>query len=93
MDVSEIGSGSKIEGDEMYIDPAGEGDGEQDPPTSSYLHADGKVKSVGESDVEEMISSESEKVRERTILPPGSGQRIYEIDPLLRNFSGHLDYR
>ncbi|KAL3532060.1 hypothetical protein ACH5RR_005581 [Cinchona calisaya] len=98
IDISETGSGSgsKIKGEENYIDPAAaysEGDEEQVSATSSFLHADGEVKGVGESDVEEMISSESEKVGKRSIPPPGRGQRIYEIDPLLRNFSGHLDYR
>ncbi|EPS60100.1 hypothetical protein M569_14702, partial [Genlisea aurea] len=29
----------------------------------------------------------------RIVPPPGSGQRIYEIDPLLRNYRDHLDYR
>lgn len=41
----------------------------------------------------EAIADESSKVRERIIRPPGIGQRIYEIDPLLRNYSEHLDYR
>ncbi|KAL9249789.1 1,4-alpha-glucan-branching enzyme 1, chloroplastic/amyloplastic-like protein [Drosera capensis] len=29
----------------------------------------------------------------RNIPPPGNGQRIYEIDPILQNFRFHLDYR
>ncbi|ONM17786.1 1,4-alpha-glucan-branching enzyme 2, chloroplastic/amyloplastic-like [Zea mays] len=29
----------------------------------------------------------------RVIPPPGDGQRIYEIDPMLEGFRGHLDYR
>ncbi|XP_058107902.1 1,4-alpha-glucan-branching enzyme 2-2, chloroplastic/amyloplastic isoform X1 [Magnolia sinica] len=33
------------------------------------------------------------EVKQRSILPPGTGQKIYEIDPLLRGFKGHLDYR
>lgn len=29
----------------------------------------------------------------RTIPPPGTGQRIYEIDPALNGHRKHLDYR
>lgn len=29
----------------------------------------------------------------KTIPPPGTGQKIYEIDPLLKGFRDHLDYR
>lgn len=31
--------------------------------------------------------------RPKVVPPPGSGQRIYEIDPLLNNYREHLDYR
>ncbi|CAA0837880.1 1-4-alpha-glucan-branching enzyme 2-2-chloroplastic/amyloplastic [Striga hermonthica] len=41
----------------------------------------------------ETISDESSRVRKKVIPPPGSGQRIYEIDPLLINYREHLDYR
>ncbi|EPS64874.1 hypothetical protein M569_09906, partial [Genlisea aurea] len=41
----------------------------------------------------EEISEESSTIRKKTVPPPGSGQRIYEIDPLLRNYRDHLDYR
>lgn len=43
------------------------------------------------------VSKDEENVevegRPKSIPPPGSGQRIYEIDPTLKGFSGHLDYR
>jgi 1,4-alpha-glucan branching enzyme len=29
----------------------------------------------------------------RVIPPPGDGQRIYQIDPMLEGFRNHLDYR
>ncbi|ERN13141.1 1,4-alpha-glucan-branching enzyme 2-2, chloroplastic/amyloplastic isoform X1 [Amborella trichopoda] len=52
------------------------------------------------SDEEEMIEEDEPKqmgtiieALPRTIPPPGTGQRIYEIDPLLEGFRGHLDYR
>ncbi|CAA0818856.1 1-4-alpha-glucan-branching enzyme 2-2-chloroplastic/amyloplastic [Striga hermonthica] len=41
----------------------------------------------------EPISDESSRVRKRVVPPPGIGQRIYEIDPLLSNYREHLDYR
>ncbi|XP_074580303.1 1,4-alpha-glucan-branching enzyme 2-2, chloroplastic/amyloplastic-like isoform X2 [Curcuma longa] len=43
------------------------------------------------------VSKDEENVevegQPKSIPPPGSGQRIYEIDPTLKGFSGHLDYR
>ncbi|XP_042514957.1 1,4-alpha-glucan-branching enzyme 1, chloroplastic/amyloplastic-like [Macadamia integrifolia] len=33
------------------------------------------------------------KARPRSIPPPGTGQKIYEIDPMLNDFRNHLDYR
>lgn len=39
------------------------------------------------------ISRESEMIREISIPPPGTGQKIYEIDPLLKSHKEHLDYR
>lgn len=39
------------------------------------------------------ISEESEVIRQIAIPPPGAGQRIYEIDPLLSNHREHLEYR
>lgn len=32
-------------------------------------------------------------VTRRTVPPPGNGQKIYEIDPLLKDHRTHLDYR
>ncbi|XP_071701824.1 1,4-alpha-glucan-branching enzyme 2-2, chloroplastic/amyloplastic-like [Rutidosis leptorrhynchoides] len=39
------------------------------------------------------ISEESEVIRQIVIPTPGSGQKIYEIDPLLSNHREHLEYR
>ncbi|KAG2262463.1 hypothetical protein Bca52824_069542 [Brassica carinata] len=33
------------------------------------------------------------EVKPRTVPPPGNGQIIYEIDPMLRSYKDHLDYR
>lgn len=43
--------------------------------------------------VEDLISNEKDVIRKMSIPPPGIGQKIYEIDPLLNNYRGHLDYR
>ncbi|CAI9783300.1 unnamed protein product [Fraxinus pennsylvanica] len=51
-------------------------------------------KAEGTSDTSYVsIRTESDRVRKRVITPPGIGQRIYEIDPLLTNHRDHLDYR
>lgn len=39
------------------------------------------------------IDKESEEIRKLSIPPPGKGERIYEIDPLLSNHREHLEYR
>ncbi|CAA6660717.1 unnamed protein product [Spirodela intermedia] len=38
-------------------------------------------------------SDESLETKPRSVPPPGSGQRIYEIDPMLEGHRAHLDYR
>jgi len=47
------------------------------------------------SKVEAAIKAKAPLVEEkpRVISAPGDGQRIYEIDPMLEGFRGHLDYR
>ena len=74
---------------------------------SGYSEVDGKLDSVSSPaagkyvkamDVETSvlshdISKEKDMVQQMSIPPPGTGQRIYEIDPLLRSYSEHLDYR
>ncbi|CAL9192870.1 1,4-alpha-glucan-branching enzyme 2-2, chloroplastic/amyloplastic-like [Musa acuminata AAA Group] len=52
-----------------------------------------------DEDVKDAVSSQTTKrivdVQEkpRFVPPPGTGQRIYEIDPSLNGYRGHLDYR
>lgn len=41
----------------------------------------------------DVAALEKEELRKRTIPPPGLGERIYEIDPMLMGFLEHLDYR
>lgn len=33
------------------------------------------------------------EVGQRRIPPPGDGKKIYDIDPMLKSYNGHLDYR
>lgn len=66
----------------------------EDSASVQLLDGDVEAKAEGTSDsTYETISDESARVRERIIPPPGIGQRIYEIDPLLNNYREHLDYR
>ncbi|XP_021716832.1 1,4-alpha-glucan-branching enzyme 2-2, chloroplastic/amyloplastic-like [Chenopodium quinoa] len=49
-------------------------------------------KSMAEIHTHEDIDVQ-DSVTRRSVPPPGNGQRIYEIDPLLKNYRTHLDYR
>ncbi|KAF3558185.1 hypothetical protein F2Q69_00011127 [Brassica cretica] len=52
--------------------------------------------SVGESNkanTASMSESLHQKVVQRRIPPPGDGKKIYDIDPMLKSYDGHLDYR
>lgn len=66
---------------------------------SGYSKADEKqdiVHSIAESEDDKLEFSNGLKMGEarlKSIPPPGSGQKIYEIDPLLRGHREHLDYR
>lgn len=65
------------------------------------LPAEGKTRvdaddSMGEGDSNsDEVNVEIEKLEEkqRNIPPHATGQRIYEIDPLLKAHRAHLDYR
>ncbi|KAL3754115.1 hypothetical protein ACJRO7_001375 [Eucalyptus globulus] len=64
---------------------------EQDSVSSSVI-GDGDA-SEKSAPLQDAAVIEKEEVRKRTIPPPGSGQRIYEIDSLLLGYREHLDYR
>lgn len=68
-------------------------DGEKDSVASPAAVEDVKAKDLESSGLTHDISKEKDMVRERSIPPPGTGQRIYEIDPILRRHREHLDYR
>lgn len=40
-----------------------------------------------------MSESFIQEVEQRKIPPPGDGKKIYDIDPMLKSYHGHLDYR
>lgn len=56
---------------------------------------EGSMKEGGKESVTSQAKNSVEVVEEkpRSIPPPGNGQRIYDIDPLLRGHHAHLDYR
>ncbi|CAK9168096.1 unnamed protein product [Ilex paraguariensis] len=88
---------SDIEDENNYVEPTivhSEVEVEQDSGLSELLGDEGKAQEAETSaPFNDMISNETERVRKTSIPPPGTGQRIYEIDPLLRNYGEHLEYR
>lgn len=52
-----------------------------------------KEKQETSTPLSESIIIGKTEAKSRSIPPPGSGQRIYEIDPSLTGFRQHLDYR
>lgn len=39
------------------------------------------------------VKIERDEVKPKIIPPPGTGQKIYEIDPYLQGYREHLDFR
>ncbi|KAJ8427434.1 hypothetical protein Cgig2_005278 [Carnegiea gigantea] len=89
---------------ESIGDPQGQmvkGDGESDAEGSVHAKVvitdeqnSAVVSHMAEDkEVHNVDKSATSTVTKRTVPPPGDGQRMYEIDPLLRNHSDHLDYR
>ena len=70
--------GKEIETEEKFIQSEIAIHDKLDSVTSTHDHKDKEVQNI---------------VTKRSIPPPGDGQRIYEIDPLLRSHRDHLDYR
>ncbi|URE01897.1 Carbohydrate-binding module 48 (Isoamylase N-terminal domain), partial [Musa troglodytarum] len=62
---------------------------------SSELIGEESMNQGDKSSVSSQAKEEVEDVEEkpRLVPPPGTGQRIYEIDPSLKGYRGHLDYR
>lgn len=75
----------KLEDEEKLVEPPSrynEIDNEQDSSSSTLAATIDGTESIKE-----------DEARTRTIPLPGTGQRIYKIDPLLNNYREHLDYR
>lgn len=69
-------------------------DDEQEFASSSLVGDDGRAESEdGSPSIDGTKHIEKNEARPRTIPPPGTGKRIYEIDPLLNSHREHLDYR
>ncbi|XP_023746197.1 1,4-alpha-glucan-branching enzyme 1, chloroplastic/amyloplastic isoform X2 [Lactuca sativa] len=80
---------SKINLDEEQLDEINEKDFVASPVLVEDIAAMEEVDLVSLFD----IDKESEEIRKLSIPPPGKGERIYEIDPLLSNHREHLEYR
>ncbi|XP_057534587.1 1,4-alpha-glucan-branching enzyme 2-2, chloroplastic/amyloplastic-like [Amaranthus tricolor] len=78
LDVRTMKGGKEIETEEKFIQSEIAIHDKLDSVTSTHDHKDKEVQNI---------------VTKRSIPPPGDGQRIYEIDPLLRSHRDHLDYR
>ncbi|KAL3327623.1 hypothetical protein AABB24_035345 [Solanum stoloniferum] len=97
VDSSTMEHTSQIKTENDDVEPSSDLTGsveELDFASSLQLQEGGKLeesKTLNTS--EETIIDESDIIRERGIPPPGLGQKIYEIDPLLTKYRQHLDYR
>ncbi|KAG5553363.1 hypothetical protein RHGRI_011290 [Rhododendron griersonianum] len=78
-----------LEATSGYSELDGKKDSVASPATTENVKADNVEPSV----LSPNISKKKDMVRQSSIPPPGTGQRIYEIDPLLRSHRDHLDYR
>ncbi|PAN37975.1 hypothetical protein PAHAL_7G138000 [Panicum hallii] len=80
----------------------------EEPVSSSVAEASSAVEVEEKPEPSEVIEGTSEtetdgvavetkaplvEEKPRVIPPPGDGQRIYQIDPMLEGFRNHLDYR
>ncbi|CAI0469252.1 unnamed protein product [Linum tenue] len=62
-------------------------------PESSSMVGDTSTEVLDEQEKIAVLPDTREKTDKRTVPPPGAGQRIYDIDPILSSFRQHLDYR
>lgn len=96
-DKPELEYADTIVADKNDLEPTSdysEVDGEKDFGSSPLLGKHGTALGSEESvPLNETISKESYMVRQMSIPPPGTGKRIYEIDPILKAHREHLDYR
>ncbi|KAK6942641.1 Glycosyl hydrolase, family 13, catalytic domain [Dillenia turbinata] len=82
---------SKIENEELVESSGNDSDIKAKQDSVASVYKDGEVQRA-ESSVD-AGSDEMYETTKRSMPPPGNGQRIYEIDPLLLGHCTHLDYR
>ncbi|KAG8376680.1 hypothetical protein BUALT_Bualt09G0089100 [Buddleja alternifolia] len=93
---SEVELEMEIEDRENLVEQSSSTEAIREEDSATVLLVDGDVEEKFEGTAAatyDTISDESSRVRDRVIPPPGVGQRIYAIDPLLSNHREHLDYR
>lgn len=87
----------KLKDEEKFVEPTAgynEIGNEKDSASSTLVGDDGGAQAEAASVlIHGTKSIEEVEARPRTIPPPGTGQRIYKIDPLLNSYREHLDYR
>ncbi|KAG6596555.1 1,4-alpha-glucan-branching enzyme 1, chloroplastic/amyloplastic, partial [Cucurbita argyrosperma subsp. sororia] len=91
---SESDSSSTLDGEPEISGVVSEDDQVLHDVDSQTIEADEKL--MDQAPLEEISIPSKSSLAEptvRSIPPPGSGQRIYEIDPYLLAHKGHLDYR
>ncbi|CAI0407522.1 unnamed protein product, partial [Linum tenue] len=62
-------------------------------PESSAMVGVTGMEVLNEQEKIAVLPGTRDKTDKRTVPPPGAGQRIYDIDPILSGFRQHLDYR
>lgn len=83
----------KLKDEEKLVEQTS-GYNEVDDEQESATSDDGRAQSEDASPpIDGTKIIKKDEARPRTIPPLGTGQRIYEIDPLLNSHREHLDYR
>ncbi|KAH6825381.1 starch branching enzyme 2.1 [Perilla frutescens var. hirtella] len=91
-----VSDNSQVEDQENIVELLSSSEAITVEDSASVQLPDGDVEAEAEGtsvSTYETISDESTRIRGKIIPPPGIGQRIYEIDPMLTNHRQHLDYR
>ncbi|KAG2658806.1 hypothetical protein PVAP13_1KG309905 [Panicum virgatum] len=88
--------------------PEGENDGLTSSPDSARFQSDelevpditdGKIESseamqgAGSEALNREVLGSARQEKPRTVPPPGDGQKIFQIDPMLQGYKYHLEYR
>lgn len=68
-------------------------EGKQNPVPLQLMGNNDVVRGLESVPLQAIESDGEVGVKRRSIPPPGDGQKIYKIDPLLKGFRAHLDFR